>query len=332
MFGDVADGASRQTEDRRHDVQTTGTCGEDGKILPLQRSESQIVDLLQDAGTLPVGLSDRIIPPAPADPTRGLQPTECPARYPPRPLGDERQDRPINLPSQRFAAMAKQLGQFLVAVILEAKRQLHPVAQGSEQGVFVGRAQQEREARNRNARGRLPTPGENRALVEGEIECGLERSLKLVAFVDVDDVLVPGGQQQGIQVRNGRDGLPQDFVEIGGKFLGDDAGELALAESGRADEQGVVEAYAVLECRVQRGFHLLDDGFLPNQMREGRRDGIVDFRGHERFLSSNSLCDARRRNWFRELSVFVDAQHAEDVAGEDISHDDRYLRQASNKK
>ena len=84
---------------------------------------------------------------------------------------------------------------------------------------------EQREVRNGN-RLRQPLAAEDALLIQGQIQGGLELSVELVALVDVDDVLVLGFKEQGVQVADGGDRLPENLVEIGRHLLGDDGGKL----------------------------------------------------------------------------------------------------------
>ena len=89
------------------------------------------------------------------------------------------------------------------------------------------------------------------ALVRRQVEGGLELLGELVRLIDVNNVLVPRRQQQGVQVGGVGDRLPEDFVQVRGDLGGDDAGGLALAHARRADEQSVVELLVVREGGIE---------------------------------------------------------------------------------
>ena len=128
-----------KAENRGDDVQAGRAVLDDGQVLPLHRPKAQVVDLFKLAGTLEV---------------RGRMARSPSARHTRRQACSRRRAR-RGVPRDRWAIMgstpssmsqaeclapvAKQHGQFLVGIELEAKGQLHPVPQRLQQAVFVRR-------------------------------------------------------------------------------------------------------------------------------------------------------------------------------------------------
>ena len=54
LFGDLGHGSSRQTQNRRNHVESARPIGQDGKVLPFQWAETQVVNLFQQTSLLPM--------------------------------------------------------------------------------------------------------------------------------------------------------------------------------------------------------------------------------------------------------------------------------------
>jgi hypothetical protein len=107
-----------------------------------------------------------------------------------------------------------------------------------------------------------------------------------VAFVNEYDRLLFCGQQHGVQIGWRFDRLAQHLMEIARHLASDDFGDRRLAETRWTDEKSVVELFAVHLGGIDGNFDLLDDGPLPDQVRQARGAHSVDVGGRfaDRFV------------------------------------------------
>ena len=83
----------------------------------------------------------------------------------------------------------------------------------------------------------------------------------------MDDGLIAGRQQQGVQVGDVGYGLSQCFVKLGSHFLGDDVGQGATFPTpGGPTKQGMVKPPIVLEGGVDADLDLFDHTGLADDV------------------------------------------------------------------
>ena len=92
--------------------------------------------------------------------------------------------------------------------------------------------------------------------------------------------LVAGSQQQGVQVGDASDGLPQRLVGLHGQFMPEDGGDLGLAQARRTDEKGIVQPPVVLEAGSEGYTSWSTDRLLPDDVGERGGRCVVQVVGH----------------------------------------------------
>jgi hypothetical protein len=125
--------------------------GQDAEVLLFHRPQAQFVNLLQATSPLQVGQGDCPFSFRSADPAGRLEQAQAQPGRATGTLGYMGKDALIDRPVQRTAPLPKQNGQLLVRVKLEAKQELHPIPQGLQKAVFIGRAEQQGEVAKRYA-------------------------------------------------------------------------------------------------------------------------------------------------------------------------------------
>ena len=154
-------------------------------------------------------------------------------------------------------------------VVVQLEREPEAAAQRRRQQARARRRADERERRQverQRPRGSALTEHDVEAeVLERRIEDLLGRSVEAVDLVHEQDVAVLQRREDGGDVllleRRARDGPDADA-----ELLSDDLRECRLAETGRADEQHVVERLLPRLGRVEGDAELLLDALLPDEV------------------------------------------------------------------
>jgi hypothetical protein len=126
-----------------------------------------------------------------------------------------------------LASLTYQDRKVFYGVEIEPEYQLHSVTKRLQDGVFVRGREQHAEIVEGNAlrsASAFATLKENAPAIQRQIEAGLVELVKLVGFINVDDVAILGTQQQRIEVARCPDRLPEHFMKLAGHLLSDDVG------------------------------------------------------------------------------------------------------------